>query len=119
MKRTLIYIVIASALVAGFAGVSAAAGIKSHMDIVINPDECMSCHAGRGISGTALLRHSREGLCFNCHGDNIRSRRKNIAKTNIKAVMEKMSASTRPSVYEHWSWHAMQRRLTLPVTRNL
>ncbi len=92
MKRILLYIAIASALVAGFAGVSAATGVKSHMDIDTNPDECMSCHAGRGISGTALLRQSREDLCFACHGDSILGRRKDIAKTNIKAVMEKRSA---------------------------
>ena len=67
-------------------------GIKSHMDRFTNPDQCMSCHSGYGVIGTALLQRAREAMCFECHGDEGTGKRKNRARTNIKAVLEKVSA---------------------------
>ena len=91
LKRliTCIFIV---AVVTGFAGSGYARGIKSHMNRTINPGECMSCHSGFGVSGTALLQQSREDMCFECHGGEGSGKRKNRARTNIKVVLEKFSA---------------------------
>jgi predicted CXXCH cytochrome family protein len=45
-----------------------AAGRPSHMNRYSNPEGCRGCHAGRGESGTPLLKAKREQLCFRCHG---------------------------------------------------
>ena len=92
MKRTAFRILVVSALVLGTAVLGYGKGIKSHMDRFTNPGECMSCHSGYGVIGTAMLQRAREAMCFECHGDEGTGKRKNRARTNIKAVLEKRSA---------------------------
>ncbi len=41
--------------------------VPSHLDMSKNPYGCAACHKGHGRRGTAMLRKSVPGLCFNCH----------------------------------------------------
>jgi predicted CXXCH cytochrome family protein len=92
LKLKILYISMILLVLISLPSIAFARGIKSHMETSVNPGECMSCHSGRGISGTALLRQGRQKLCYDCHGDNLTSKRKNLARTNIMTVMEKLSA---------------------------
>ncbi|MDA8084241.1 MAG: cytochrome c3 family protein [Nitrospiraceae bacterium] len=68
----------------------AAGSHASHLDRTKNPVGCAACHKGHGQRGTAMLRTSKEGFCFNCHsfggsGERIQ------AKTDMMTVFSKKS----------------------------
>lgn len=56
---------VAAPLVSG----SALAQREVHLDKMLLPDGCASCHVGHGISNTAMLPAKEEELCYMCHGD--------------------------------------------------
>lgn len=84
MKKLIIYSFFASLLLLGW---SAMAAQSSHQDDFKNPSGCGGCHKGRGATGTPLLRHNNEDICFGCHG--VFSRGK--SKRDIQSVFNKRS----------------------------
>jgi predicted CXXCH cytochrome family protein len=39
-----------------------------HMDNLLLPEGCGSCHVGHGVSEEPMLTHSEEEFCYQCHG---------------------------------------------------
>lgn len=110
MKRIYRIIVIAFLLALVPAAWIFAFETRSHMDDMTNPDECMACHRGRGVSGTALLMDKRENLCFRCHGSEA-VRRRDRARADIETVLLKVSVHP---VIDTSEYHRMKE--TLPET---
>lgn len=59
-----------------------------HLDRLVLPDGCASCHVGHGMSKTPMLPASEEELCYRCHGDPSEARQ--------QVASGALSASARP-----------------------
>jgi predicted CXXCH cytochrome family protein len=99
LNKTYVFLV-ALALVFGVSA-AASAGSPSHRDRDKNPAGCAGCHAGRGISGTPLLRSGFQNLCFTCHGSQDRGRGRKKSVFDLEAVFEKQSVHPVKETTQH------------------
>jgi predicted CXXCH cytochrome family protein len=61
---------------------------EAHLDRLVLPEGCASCHVGHGLSKTPMLPAVEEELCYRCHGDPSAARH--------QVASGAMSASARP-----------------------
>lgn len=64
-KRTLAMILGASLILLPAVLVAQSGG---HMDNLLLPEGCGSCHVGHGLSAQPMLTHAEEEFCYQCHG---------------------------------------------------